>query len=100
MDVVPGIGSGVKVKFRGDTEDSAVIVRMGADGTPLEAGMIALLNGGSEEFIVGFDGETLVQGLKHNNQLTVQSDTGSCTASFDFAAQTGALQKIEGVLCQ
>ncbi|WP_162232872.1 fimbria/pilus outer membrane usher protein [Cypionkella psychrotolerans] len=100
MDVVPGIGSGVKVKFRGDTEDSAVIVLRGADGTPLEAGMIAVLNGGGEEFIVGFDGETLVQGLRRTNQLTVQSDTSTCTASFDFTAQPGALQKIEGVLCQ
>ena len=100
MDVVPGIGSGVKVKFRGDTEDSAVIVLLGGDGVPLQAGMIALLNGGGEEFIVGFDGETLVQGLKRSNQLTVQSDTNSCTASFEFAAQPGALQKIEGVRCQ
>ncbi|MES2433309.1 MAG: fimbria/pilus outer membrane usher protein [Pseudomonadota bacterium] len=100
MDVVPGIGSGVRVKFRGDTEDGAVIVLVGPSGAPLEAGMVALLNGGSEEFFVGFGGETLVQGLKHKNRLTVKSDTSTCMASFEFAAQTGALQKIEGVLCQ
>lgn len=100
MDVVPATRSGVRVKFRGDTEDSAVIVLQGPDGVPLEAGMTARLNGGGEEFVVGFDGETLVQGLRRSNKLTVQSDTSTCTASFDFAAQPGALQKIEGVRCQ
>ena len=100
MDVVPGIGSGVRVKFRGDTEDSAVVVLTGANGAPLEAGMTALLNGGSEAFFVGFGGETLVQGLKRHNRLIVQSDTSQCSASFDFTAQSGALQVIEGVRCQ
>lgn len=100
MDVVPGIGSGVKVKFRSDSADSAVVVLVGPNGAPLEAGMVALLNGGSEEFFVGFGGETLVQGLKHNNRLVVQSDTGQCTANFDFTAQSGALQMIEEVRCQ
>ncbi len=40
------------------------------------------------------------RGLRRTNQLTVQSDTSTCSASFDFAAQPGALQKIDGVLCQ
>lgn len=100
MDVVPGIGSGVRVKFRGDTEDSAVVALTGPNGAPLEAGMVAFLNGGSEEFFVGFGSETLVQGLKRSNRLTVQSDTASCTANFGFAPQSGALQTIEAVRCQ
>ncbi|MFC3182118.1 fimbria/pilus outer membrane usher protein [Cypionkella sinensis] len=100
MDVVPGIGAGVKVKFSGDSDDSAVVVLTGPNGAPLEAGMTALLNGGGEEFFVGFGGETLVQGLKRHNRLVVQSDTGRCTASFDFAPKSGGLQMIEGVPCQ
>jgi len=100
MDVVPGIGAGVRVKFRGDTEDSAVVVLTGPNGTPLEAGMTALLNGGSEAFFVGFGGETLVQGLKRRNTLIVQSDTGRCTASFDFAPKSGNLQILAGVPCR
>lgn len=100
MDVVPGIGSGVRVKFRGDTDNSAVIVLLGANGAPLEAGLVATVNGGNDEFYVGFGGETLMQGLKRNNRVTVQSDTASCTATFAFAPQAGDLQTIEGVRCQ
>ncbi|OYU41371.1 MAG: hypothetical protein CFE33_04805 [Pseudorhodobacter sp. PARRP1] len=100
MDVVPGIGSGVRVKFRGDTDDSAVIVLTTANGTPLEAGSVATLNGGSDEAYVGFGGETLVQGLRRNNRLIVQSDSTTCTATFTFAPRAGGLQTIDGVHCQ
>lgn len=100
MDVVPGIGAGVRVKFRGETDKSAVIVLTGPNGEPLEAGLVAHVNGGLEEFFVGFGGETLVEGLRKQNRVTVKFDQGSCTADFTFAAKPGALQVIEGVRCQ
>lgn len=100
MDVVPGIGAGVRVKFRGETEDSAVIVLTGPDGTPLEAGLVAQLNGGGEEFFVGFGGETLLEGLRKTNRVTVRFEQGSCTATVNFTPKPGQMQVIEGVRCQ
>ncbi|GLS86149.1 fimbrial biogenesis outer membrane usher protein [Cypionkella aquatica] len=100
MDVVPGIGSGVRVKFHGDSDNSAVVVLLDGRGNPIEAGSVATLKRGGEEFFVGFGGETLVQGLKGKNRLTVQLETGSCTANFGFTPRSGALQTIDAVRCQ
>lgn len=100
MDVVPGIGSGVRVQFGGQTETSAVVILRDAAGNPLEAGGLAFLNGRAEEFFVGFGGETLVQDLRGRNSLKVRTETGTCTASFAFAPRPGPMQVIDGVTCR
>jgi len=100
QDVVPGIGAGVRVKFRGATAQSALVVLLDAAGKPLEAGATAQLAGSDEPAFVGFDGETLVEGLGRQNHLQVAFEGGSCGADFAFAAQPGPMQRIEGVICR
>ncbi|MGQ0564651.1 MAG: fimbria/pilus outer membrane usher protein [Gemmobacter sp.] len=100
MDVVPAIRSGVRVSFGGQTETSAVVILRNAAGAEVEPGGVAFLNGGREEFFVGFGGETLVQGLRGSNTLWVRSETGECAAAFAFAPRPGPMQVIEGVVCE
>jgi outer membrane usher protein len=100
MDVVPALGSGVRVRLSGQDDQSAVIILRDYRGQEIEAGAVALVNGSEEEFFVGFGGETLVAGLRAQNRIRVQTETGTCIADFAFTPQPEPMQVIDGVVCQ
>ena len=99
--VVPGDGVGVVVDF-GVKKDSAgvLVTLLGSDGDPLPAGTEVVLNGESEPFLVGFDGEVYVTDAKPKNTLTAQIAQGSCEASFSYVPDS-QVQAVAGPLrCQ
>ena len=100
MDVVPNIGAGVRVTLANKVGAAAVAVLIGADGTPVSVGAVAYLNGRSEEFFVGYGGETYLEGIKQTNTLQVETDNGRCSASFDMPVSEDPVPVISEVVCQ
>ena len=99
MDVVPNIGAGVRVTLANKSGAASVVVLIRADGNPVNVGSVAYLNGRSEEFFVGYGGETYLEGVKQRNDLEVQTDTGSCSASFELPVSEEPVPVVSQVVC-
>lgn len=100
MDVVPNIGAGVRVTLANKAGAAAVVILIGADGNPVDVGSVAYLNGHSDESFVGYGGETYFEGVEQTNTVTVQTETGSCSASFDLPISEEAVPVISKVVCK
>ena len=99
--VVPGVRAGVVVNFKTRrTTQAALVILHDARGKPLPAGSEVRLQGAKETFIVGYDGETFLDGLKAHN--VVEADTGgkTCTARFDFTPGKEVQAVIGPVVCR
>jgi outer membrane usher protein len=69
--VVPAERAGVLVRFPVETTaNSAILVIVGKDGSNLPVGAQGQLEDGSS-FVVGYDGQAYVEGLKRNNRISV-----------------------------
>ncbi|MRG57274.1 fimbria/pilus outer membrane usher protein [Phyllobacterium sp. SYP-B3895] len=100
--VVPAQQSGVVVDF-GVKEDpeAAVVSFVDAAGQPLQAGLAGSLNGQDDAFVVGYDGQAFIQGLKANNAASIHlADGATCTAEFEYQPTPGQQVRIGGVRCQ
>ncbi len=98
--VVPRENSGVKVDFGIKTVNTAAIVIVtGEDGKVLPAGSNVTLNGASEPFLVGFDGEVYMTGLADENEFESTVDSVICTGRFKFAPSKDEQQVIGPVQC-
>ena len=98
--VAPADRSGVLVNFNTKTNvQAAVVILVGANGKPLAVGSKGQLNGGDDDFVVGYDGRAFVKDLKDANTVTVTLDKGECHASFDYAASEDRQVVIGPVSC-
>jgi len=96
----PADRSGVLVKFATKTNiPAAVVILVGADGKPLAVGTKGRLDGGEEDFVVGYDGRAFVKELKDANSVTVTLDKGECRAVFAYAASEDTQVVIGPVSC-
>ena len=100
MDVVPNVGAGVRVTLANKSGAAAVVVLIGSDGAPVGVGSVAYLNGRSDEFFVGYGGETYFEAVEQTNTVTVQTDTGNCSASFDLPSSEEVIPVIAEVVCK
>jgi outer membrane usher protein len=100
MTVVPARKSGVTVNFGAGRTAAALLTVRGPDGAFLPAGTPVRLTGQDETFIVGYDGELWLEGLKASNTLTATLDRGTCTARFTYAASPDEIVTIDGVECR
>lgn len=100
--VVPAQKGGVSIFFKIDTgEASALVVLRRPDGSFVEAGSLARLEGQEEPIIIGYDGQTYLKGLAVNNVLVVEGQDGStCRAEFPFTPRADALNTIPDAVCQ
>ena len=100
--VIPGVRAGVVVNFNTKRMTRAALVILhDANGKPLPPGAEVRLAGAEETFAVGYDGETFLDGLRENNHVTVQTDAGTCEASFVFRPRKGEVQPVIGpVTCR
>jgi outer membrane usher protein len=90
----------VLVKFETKTNvKAAVVVLVGANGKPLPVGSSGKLDGGADEFVVGYDGRAFVKGLQDANTVTVTTEKGECHASFDYTADPERQVVIGPVSC-
>ena len=98
--VAPANRSGVLVTFKTTTNvQEAVVILVGADGKPLAVGSKGKLEGGTADFVVGYDGRAFVKDLKGANAVTVSLEKGECHASFDYAAASDHQVMIGPVSC-
>ena len=97
----PRGNSGVYVNFGGRTNViSGIVVFVGADGKPLQAGFKGHLEGQNDIFLVGHDGRAYVKDLAANNVAIIDLLDRECRASFAFTAEPGRQGIVRGVLCQ
>jgi outer membrane usher protein len=55
----------------------------------------------TDDFIVGYDGQALLEALGPHNSVTISlPDGSSCRADFDYAARGGDLVDIPDVVCR
>lgn len=100
MTVVPARKSGVTVNFSAGRSSGALLSVVSPDGTFLPAGTPVRLSGSKEDFVVGYDGELWLEGLKARNTITATLDHGTCKAEFNYAPVADDIVMIEGVLCR
>jgi outer membrane usher protein len=98
--VVPREGAGVVVDFGVKADAAGVLVTLVDEaGQPLQPGLAAQLNGGGDEFVVGYDGEVFVTGATADNTLTVALVDGSCAARFAYAPDGSGQPAVGPVTC-
>jgi outer membrane usher protein len=70
-----------------------------ADGSFLPVGSTLVLNGG-EEFVVGYDGQAYLTGLKPENGVVASYTQGSCEAHIRYSGQAQSQVFLDGVICK
>jgi outer membrane usher protein len=100
--VSPARGAGVVVTFGKQTSGGTALVSFrDAAGEYLPLASTGKTGPDAEEFIVGYDGAALVDGLVADNKVTITlPDGGSCEADFPYAASGGELANISDVVCR
>ena len=97
----PRGNSGVLVNFGGRTDVvSGIVVFVGADGKPLQAGFKGHLEGQNDIFLVGHDGRAYVKDLAASNVAIIDLLDRECRASFAFTPEPGRQGIVRGVQCQ
>jgi outer membrane usher protein len=100
--VVPSDRSGVVVEF-GVTEVPAAarVSFVDPNGNPIPVGLAGSLDGSSDQFVIGYDGETYIHGLQGQNSVVISLDDGnSCRADFPYEPSPGKQVAIRNVVCQ
>lgn len=101
--ITPAEKSGVVVKF-GVSPDigMALLTLKRPDGTVVPVGAEGRLQDSQESFVVGYDGQTFIRGLKAKNSIEIElPDSGEiCSATFAFQAVAGKQVALDNVVCQ
>ncbi len=99
--VVPADRSGVVLDFNvANATASALINLVDTNGEALQAGLRGHVEGSTEEFVVGYEGEAFISALGAQNSIVVDLlDGKSCRAQFAYKARPGTQVKIGQVLC-
>lgn len=101
IKVTPADRSGVTVDFSANSgARAALLVLRTADGKFLPAGSVGRVEGQSDAFLVGYDGQAFVDNLSGTNAVLVESDGGMCRAVFDYVEIPGSQVRIDPVICQ
>jgi outer membrane usher protein len=96
----PSDRAGMLVRFSIQPVRAALVILQDAQGKPLPAGSRVRLAGSPEGALVGYDGETYLEGLGTRAALHVDTVDGPCTASFDYPDHTaGTIPRIGPVPC-
>jgi outer membrane usher protein len=99
--VAPADRSGALVKFGTHVDvQEAIVVLVGPNGKPLPVGSRGQLDGGGDEFVVGYDGRAFVKDLKGANRVTIAVGDAQCRAAFDYAPSQDTQVVIGPVSCQ
>lgn len=98
--VKPGDRAGAVVAFDLARVRAATVVLVDDTGQPLPVGSTVSLHGRpGAAAVVGFDGETYLEGLESGNVLDIRKPGGRCTARFALADDEVALPRIGPVVC-
>ena len=99
--VIPARGSGVSVTFGKRSSGGTALVSFkdeAGDFLPLASS--GVIGADSPEFVVGYDGEALLENLAADNIVTVTlPDGGTCIANVPYADRGGELVNIPDIVC-
>jgi outer membrane usher protein len=100
--VIPARGAGVTVTFGRKTKGGTALVSfVDEDGNYLPLASTGSAGAGLPEFVVGYDGAALLEGLAAENIVTITlPDGGVCVANVSYAEAGGELVDIPDVVCQ
>lgn len=99
--VTPAYHSGVNVNFNVKKRvKGAIVVLKDVSGKDLPPGSEVRLEGSSEPFVVGYDGETYITGLAAENTITVSIGDHACQARFAYRPSETVQQTIGPEVCQ
>lgn len=100
--VVPADRSGVVVNFGiSEAPKAALVTFTDGKGKSLAAGAQGHLETSKPTFIIGYDGQSYIQGLADQNIAAIDlPDGGSCRAAFSYAPKPGEQVVIKDVVCQ
>jgi outer membrane usher protein len=99
-EVVPADATGLLVDFGVKQDAASVLLTLTDDnGKSLPEGSEVLLEGSTDSFFVGYDGEVYVTGATAHNMLTVKLATSLCEARFDYKPGSGNQTSIGPVKC-
>ena len=99
--VVPVDRSGVVVAFGAAAEGGAALVSFqNAQGEALPLGATGHLVDDGDVFVIGYDGQAYVDGLKASNAVLVDlPEGGQCIARFSYQSHGGAQIAIPDAVC-
>lgn len=99
--VSPARGSGVTVKFGEQASGGTALVSFrDPKGEYLPLASSAVTRPGGPEFIIGYDGQALLEGLGPHTAVTITLPDGSaCTADVPYAGKGGDLASISDIVC-
>ncbi|MBB6487884.1 outer membrane usher protein [Rhizobium lusitanum] len=99
--VVPADRSGVVVKFGvAEAPQAALVTIVDKNGAFLPAGLSGRLQGASEDFVIGYDGQAYIRGLHARNSIEVSFEDGTkCHGDFPYKPQRGEQVVIDNVRC-
>lgn len=100
--VMPADRSGIIVNFDVDTDARAALVTFTMPGgAPVEMGAIGTIAADAEPFIIGYDGQALVEDLAAVTHATITlRDSSVCVATFQYKAETGSQVSIRDAICR
>jgi outer membrane usher protein len=99
--VAPYRNVGAKVTFGIKVGAAALLGLTDPSGKPITLGSEVAIEGNTETFIVGYDGEVYVQGLaEHNIALVTAPEGTKCRAAFDYHRVEGEQATIPGLVCR
>lgn len=99
--VAPEFRSGVFVDFNvTKSKPGAIVILKDASGRFLPAGAEAHLEGSEETFVVGYEGQTYIQGVSAVNTLIVDNMGATCTVRFSYKADGNIQPTIGPEICQ
>ncbi|MFS8049769.1 fimbria/pilus outer membrane usher protein [Rhizobium sp. BR 314] len=99
--VVPADRSGVVVKFGvAEAPQAALVTIVDKNGAFLPAGLRGRLQGASEDFVIGYDGQAYIRGLHARNSIEVSFEDGTnCHGDFPYKPQRGEQVVIDNLRC-
>lgn len=98
--VAPASRAGVRARFAIEPVRAALIVLHDRRGQPLPLGArVRLATRADSEAVVGYDGETYLEGLGAANRLVIEHAQGRCEAAFDFPDPTDTIPRIGPLTC-
>ena len=98
--VIPADGAGINLDFGVQMDgQSAVVIFTHPNGEFLKVGDEGVVNGNGSQFLIGFDGRSFMEDLSPSNEVTISTDEGECTASFDFQPVKEDQVEIGPVIC-
>ena len=98
--LVPHRKAGLRKSFRVSTgETSALAIVVDEKGEPLPVGTSGVLNG-TADIMIGYDGETWLDGLASRNVIEFRRDAGSsCRAEFPFGGRNATQTHLGTLVC-